>query len=137
MTERTERVETTTEVVNPVAAQPRQASGSREVREVSQVSTSGNTLAARVIWYIAGVLLILLAARFTLALLGANPNNGFANFIYTVSHPFVAPFFSLFGYNLRYGVSHFETYTLVAMAVYAVIAYGLSKLVTLNRPVRQ
>lgn len=105
----------------------------REVREVSETAPSGSTVAERVIWYVAGVLLVLLAFRFVLALLGANPNNGFADFIYTASHPFVAPFFSLFGYNLQYGVSRFETFTLVAMAVYAIIAYGLAKLVTLGR----
>jgi hypothetical protein len=93
-----------------------------------------SNFAVRIIWYIAGVLLVLLAFRFVLALLGANPNNGFANFIYTASHPFVAPFFSLFGYSLRYGVTRFETFTLVAMAVYAIVAWGLARLVTLNRP---
>jgi hypothetical protein len=106
----------------------------REVREVSDAAPSSTTLAERVIWYVAGILLVLLAFRFVLALLGANPNNGFANFIYTVSHPFVAPFFGLFGYNLQYGVSRFETYTLVAMAVYAIVAYGLARLVTLGKP---
>ena len=90
-------------------------------------------LAARIVWYIAGVLLALLAIRFILALLGANRANGFANFIYTTSHPFVAPFFSLFNYDLRYNVAHFESYTLVAMAVYALVAYGIAKLVTINR----
>jgi len=87
----------------------------------------------RAIWYIAGVLITLLSLRFILALLGANPNNQFANFIYNASHPFVAPFFSLFGYDLQYGVSHFETYTLVAMLVYALIAWGIVRLVTLTR----
>ena len=98
-----------------------------------ETSASGQSLVARIIWYIAGVLLALLAFRFVLALLGANPNNGFANFIYSVSHPFVAPFFSLFGYNLRYGVSRFETFTLVAAAVYAIVAFGLARLVTINK----
>jgi hypothetical protein len=88
---------------------------------------------ARVVWYVAGVLLVLLAFRFVFALLGANPANGFVNFIYTVSHPFVAPFFGIFSYNLRYGVSRFETFTLVAMAVYALIAYGIARLLTINR----
>jgi hypothetical protein len=46
----------------------------------------------------------------------------------------VAPFFGLFGYNMQYGVSKFEIYTLVAMAVYAVVAWGLAKLVTLPKP---
>ncbi|GAC1499386.1 MAG: hypothetical protein NVS1B10_02030 [Candidatus Saccharimonadales bacterium] len=99
--------------------------------------TQSHFLAARIIWYIAGILLTLLAFRFVLALLGANPSNAFANFIYTVSHPFVAPFFGLFNYNLQYGVSRFETFTLVAMAVYAIIAYGLAKLFTLNRPLKR
>jgi len=93
-----------------------------------------DNLAERIVWYLAGVLLVLLAFRFILAMLGANPSNGFANFIYSASHPFVAPFFSLFGYDLRYGVSRFETFTLVAMAVYAVVAWGLARLFTLNRP---
>ena len=91
------------------------------------------SLAARIVWYVAGILLVLLGFRFVLALMGANPSNAFANFIYDASHPFVAPFFSLFGYNLRYGVSRFETYTLVAMLVYAVIAWGLARLLTLKR----
>jgi len=129
-----ERIERVTQVETPAPAAPQTVSR-REVTETNATTTepSGN-MAARVIWYIAGVLLVLLAFRFVLALLGANPNNGFANFIYSVSHPFVAPFFGLFGYNLRYGVSRFETFTLVAMAVYAIIAWGLAKLVTLNQP---
>jgi hypothetical protein len=95
--------------------------------------THQQNVAARIVWYVAGVLLVLLAFRFVLALLGANPSNGFVNFIYSVSHPFVAPFFGIFSYNLRYGVSRFETFTLVAMAVYAVIAYGIARLLTINR----
>jgi YggT family protein len=108
-----------------------EVAGYQEAEVVEQAHRQ--TVAARIIWYVAGILLTLLAFRFVLALLGANPNNGFANFIYSASHPFVAPFFSLFGYNLQYGVSRFETFTLVAMAVYALIAYGLVRLVTINR----
>jgi uncharacterized protein YggT (Ycf19 family) len=124
----------------------------RRIEEVEQVSLDGRTqrrvqtvdepgiagarresLATRIIWYITGLILALLALRFVLALLGANQANGFANFVYNVSHPFVAPFFTLFNYNLQYGVSHFETFTLVAMAVYAGIAFALAKLFTINR----
>jgi hypothetical protein len=131
MAERTERVETVTQV--PEQAPP--ATAQTETRTVSEERpVSGMTLVERIIWYVAGVLLILLAFRFVLALLGANPNNAFASFIYDASHPFVAPFFGLFGYNMQYGVSKFEIYTLVAMAVYAVVAWGLAKLVTLPKP---
>ena len=125
-----ERVEKVTKVTEPAGTERVRE---KEVREVDE-SPSGATLAERIIWYVAGILLVLLAFRFVLALLGANPNNAFANFIYETSHPFVAPFFGLFGYDLQYGVSRFETFTLVAMAVYALIAYGLAKLVTLGRP---
>jgi len=107
----------------------------REVRDEPDDMTvaDGQTVAARLVNFAAGVLLILLAFRFVLSLVGANPSNGFANFIYSVSHPFVAPFFSLFSYNYQYGVSRFETYTLFAMAVYAVIAWGINYLITLDR----
>jgi len=89
--------------------------------------------ASRLIWYAAGVLLTLLGFRFALALLGANPASPFADFIYTMSHPFVAPFFSLFGYDLKYGVSRFESFTLVAMVVYTLVAFGIARLFTLKR----
>jgi hypothetical protein len=128
MAEEVEQVSQTT-----VPAEP--GAGTTQVkRQVTDAKVSGAPLAARVVWYIAGILLVLLALRFVLALLGANPNNGFANFIYDVSHPFVSPFFSLFGYHLSYGVSRFEIYTLVAMAIYALIAWGITKLLTINRP---
>lgn len=124
-----------------------------EVREVQQTTVrDGNTVQTtervsdtrghaahernvidRIVWYIAGLLMTLLAIRFVLSLLGANRGNGFADFIYSVTYPFVAPFFGLFGYQVQYGVSRFEIETLVAIAVYALIAYGISKLVHINR----
>ena len=105
-----------------------------ETKSSSDVAEHRNSVAERVVWFIAGILLILLGFRFVLALLGANPTNSFANFIYKTSHPFVAPFFSLFNYhNYVYGTSHFEVYTLVAMVFYALVAWGIARLVTINR----
>ncbi len=112
----TDTVQTTREIENPIAD-----------RDHSK------NVAARIVWYIAGVILVLLAARFVFALLGANPNNGLASFIYGVTQPLVSPFFNLFSYNVTDGASRFESFTLVAMAVYALIAYGIAKLFTLNR----
>jgi uncharacterized protein YggT (Ycf19 family) len=99
-----------------------------------QPRLQGQRLWVRVIRYIDLVLLVLLAFRFVLALLGANPVNPFARFIYSLSEPFVAPFFTLFGYRVAYGVSRLELFTLVAMAVYWLVAEGLVRLVTINRP---
>ena len=101
----------------------------------SHVSSGhGASLIVRIVWYLAGVLLVLLGLRFILSLLGANTTNGFANFIYNTSHPFVAPFFSLFNYHeYIHGTSHLEVYTLIAMLVYALIAWGIAKLVSINQ----
>ncbi len=124
----------TTEDGNTVAERTRVIDDN--VADTAVATDPRDSLASRIIWMIAGILLTLLTFRFVLALLGANPSNGFANFIYSASHPFVAPFFSLFGYNLHYGISRFETFTLVAMAVYAIVAFGLVRIFGLGSTTR-
>lgn len=104
----------------------------RDVRD-TEPAAAGSVVIARVVWFVAGVLLVLLAFRFILAALGANPNNGFANFIFDTSHPFVSPFFNLFSYDeITTGSSRIEIFTLFAMAVYAAIAWGLAYLATIG-----
>jgi hypothetical protein len=91
---------------------------------------------SQIIWFVAGVITVLIALRFILAALGANPGNTFVNFIYDVSRPLVAPFFGMFHYNNVYiqGTgSHFEIYTLLAMVVYLAAAWILSSLVNIGR----
>ena len=128
MAEDVQKVRETTTQSGDTVQKTTEASNSRAETEHQQ------NVAERVVWFVAGVLLVLLGFRFLLSLLGANTTNGFANFIYSTSHPFVSPFFSLFSYkNYSYGVSRFEIYTLVAMIFYAVVAWGIAKLVTLNR----
>ena len=111
-----------------VQARPRQSGDSLAA------PSSVPTLVSRVIWYVGGLVSILLAFRFVLALLGANITNAFAQLIYNVTTPLVSPFFSLFGYTPTYGASTVEVFTLVAIAVYALVAWGLVKLVTITRP---
>ena len=117
MVEQTERVTETTR-------QP--------VTQTEDTKLTGALLAARIIHYVTSALLLLLTMRFVLVLLAANPNNAFVNFIYTLSKPFVAPFFGIFGYDLSYQKSTLEVYTLVALAVYAIIGYGLARLVAIR-----
>ena len=90
------------------------------------------TVAERVIYLVGGILLVVLALRFLLMLLGANSGAGFADFIYSISHPFAAPFFNLFSYDEQFGRSRFEFGTLIAMLVYAAIMVGLAKLVSIT-----
>lgn len=96
-------------------------------------STKSTIKAEMFVYYILGLLEAILAFRFVLSLLGANRDNAFAQFIYSISAPFVAPFFGLFGYEFEYGVSRFEIETLVAMAVYALVAWGIAQLLRIAR----
>jgi hypothetical protein len=91
-------------------------------------------IVARIIWFVAGIIITLLALRFVFMLLGANRGNGIVDLIYTLSYPLAAPFFGIFNYTSRYGISQFEVSTLVAIALYALIAWGLARLVTIRHP---
>jgi hypothetical protein len=88
----------------------------------------------QVVWYILGLLEALLAFRFVLKLLGANAGAGFTSFIYGVTHPFVAPFLSVFRITQIEG-SVFEWTTLLAMFVYWLIAIAIIKLFLMGRSV--
>ena len=99
---------------------------------VERGADHGMNVAARVISLLGGILLALLAIRFLLSLLGANRGNGFADFIYSASHPFVSPFFGLFNYTEQFGRSRFEFETLIAMVVYGLVTALLVRLVTVG-----
>ena len=87
-----------------------------------------NFRAAAVVGFIVGAVDIVIAARFLGKLLGASSQSAFVNFIYTVSAPLVAPFQGIFG-NAGSKANSFETADLVAIAVYAVIGWGLVMLI--------
>lgn len=78
------------------------------------------------IYLLFGILEALLAIRFVLRLLGANPNSGFASFIYGITAPFMAPFVGVFG-EPALGSSVIEWNALVAIAAYALLAWVLAK----------
>jgi hypothetical protein len=88
----------------------------------------------RVLWYIFYVLEVLLAFRFFLKMFGANAGAGFTDFIYTLSSIPLAPFRFVFSNN-AVGSSVFEWSTLLAMAVYWVLVWGIVKLVLIPRTV--
>lgn len=134
MAERVREVEET--VVRddaPLAAGTRRVERTTTSDDGAAVAATGQSTAERIVYFIAGIILAILAFRFILSMLGANRDNGFADFIYSFSYPFVAPFFGLFGYEVEYGVSRFEIETLVAMAVYALIAYAIAKMIRIAR----
>ncbi len=88
----------------------------------------------QVIWYVLGVIEALLAFRFVLKLLGANPAAGFSHFIYSVSYPLAAPFLSVFRITQVSG-SVFEWTTVLAMIVYWLVALGIIKGLVMSKAV--
>ncbi|HUD19316.1 MAG TPA: hypothetical protein VMR81_02665 [Patescibacteria group bacterium] len=87
----------------------------------------------QIIWYILGVIEVLLAFRVMLKLLGANTFSGFTSFIYAFSSPFASPFAGILGVTASSNFV-FEWSTLIAMAVYAIVAYGIVALFQLVKP---
>jgi uncharacterized protein YggT (Ycf19 family) len=115
-------------VQQPVPA-PVSAPVSAPVEHVSMTEQSRyNFRAAAVVWFVVGVVEIFIAARFLGKLFGASAHSAFVNFIYQVSGPMVAPFTGIFG-DTGTRTNTFETASLVALVVYAVIGWGLVVLI--------
>jgi hypothetical protein len=101
------------------------------------VSLTGNSMNrasvrnwfATLIYFLLGVLEVILALRFIFRLLGANQNSGFIQFLYTLSGGFVGPFNGIFNDQTIGNTSVFEVSTLIAILVYALVGWGLVSLV--------
>ena len=91
--------------------------------------------ARQAIYYALGVLEVILAFRLVFKLLGANPNSGFVAVIYSISAIFLAPFSGIFRPAVTKGLETqavFEPASLIAMIVYAIIAYGIVRLIDIR-----
>lgn len=88
----------------------------------------------QIVWYIVGLIEVLLAFRFVLKLLSANTGAGFTSFIYTLTQPLALPFLSVFGTSRVEG-SVFEWTTILAMFVYALTGWGIVKIFLMGKTV--
>lgn len=88
----------------------------------------------QVVWYILGVIEVLLAFRVAFKALGANPSSSFVNLIYTISDPLALPFSGILGTSVSRGAV-IEWSTIVAAIVYLIIAFGLVNLMQFIKPV--
>ena len=96
-----------------------------------RVETSGVSNADRVaqaVYVLFGILEGLIAIRILLKLLGANPDAGFSAFIYGITAPFVDFFNGVFATPTTHN-SIFEFSSLLAMVVYALIGWGIVRLI--------
>lgn len=97
-----------------------------------EVRQKKETKIYKIMYFILGVIETLLGLRFLLLFFGANVYAGFASFIGDVTAPLMAPFNGLFPAK-EGDIITFSTSTLVAMLVYALLFYGIVKLVKIIR----
>jgi YGGT family len=113
-------------------AVPRQTERSKEYfSDISINLVSTRNWITALIYFILGVLEVVLALRFIFRLLGANQTSSFIQFLYGLSGAFVGPFNGIFNDQTigNGSASVFEVSTLIAMLVYALIGWGLVSLV--------
>jgi uncharacterized protein YggT (Ycf19 family) len=102
--------------------------------EVSEHSSDTSVVRAQLfISYIVSTVSALLFIRIILSLLGANRANAFADVMYGITNPLVAPFQGLFNYSTTYGVSRFEIETVVAIVVYALLGLVIAGILNMGR----
>ena len=84
--------------------------------------------ATQVIWLLISIFEALLALRFVLKLIGANPASPFAAALYGFTGLFLYPFAGLIGTPAAGGMI-LEISTLIAMLVYALIAWAIERII--------
>src|SRR5687768_10874009 len=84
----------------------------REIRRTNAQWT------ARVIYFVFGVIEIVIAIRILLKLIAANEASGFARFIYGFTAPFLAPFQGVVNSPRARNGSTFELSSLLAILIY-------------------
>lgn len=99
---------------------------------VVEKNVNDNLKVNRIIYYILGAIEVLLAFRFVLKLLGANPVSTFVKIIYSITDVLLWPFLGIFRSAVTTGIetkSYFEPATVIGMIVYAILAWGIVKLI--------
>ena len=89
-----------------------------------------NYRAVQVVWFLVGLIDVILVIRFVMKLLAANTSSGFVSFMYNLSEPLVAPFRGIFGTPAA-GGSVLEPASLVAIVIYSLIGWGIVALIRL------
>ena len=84
--------------------------------------------ATQVIWLLLSIFEALLALRFVLKLIGANPASPFAAALYGFTGLFLYPFATLIGTPAAGGMV-MEISTLIAMVVYGLIAWAVERII--------
>jgi hypothetical protein len=107
-----------------VTQQPGYATTEQTVRDVAAERRMQTYQITRILWGVLALLEIMLGLRFVLKLIGANAASGFGTLVYGTTELFVAPFTGLLSFWSA-GDMILELTTLVAMGIYALVFWGL------------
>lgn len=100
-----------------------------------KVAATGSEKYEYVIYYLFGLLEILLSFRLILKMMGASTASSFVGFIYGLTGLFILPFEGIFHRSISQGIetsSVLEPATIVAIIVYVLLAWGTVKLVRIS-----
>jgi len=106
-----------------------------ELIEQAKLGASTSEKTEYLIYYFFGALEALLAFRLVFKVAGASTTSGFVQFIYGLTGLFIMPFEGIFRRGFMPGAettSILEPATLVALAVYAIAAWGIVRLVKIS-----
>ncbi len=132
------------EVTTPATSLPQQVI--KKITKVEKPSAKGETPQNvyekkktifrfnQIIWYILGLIEVLLGFRFILKMFGANASIGFTSFIYSLTEPLAGPFRGIFSLIIT-GNSMIELSSIIAAIVYLCIAWGLVYLLDIIYPI--
>jgi uncharacterized protein YggT (Ycf19 family) len=100
----------------------------REVLIAPTVTPATHARLIQLVYLVFGVVESLIGLRVVLKLLAANPEAGFARFIYDLTAPLVALFRGIFSSPQSDG-SVLELSSLLAIAIYALVAYLIVRII--------
>jgi YggT family protein len=110
------------------------AENKRAVEAANQNSAIARIV--NIVYYLFGVVEVILVIRVLLHLVAANSGNAFASIIDTISYPFVMLFSTLVQNPILGANSVLELTTIIAMVVWAIIAWLVARFMwlVLSRP---
>jgi len=117
-----------------------ESTGSSQATQTTQQVASREEVKAakadkknQIVWYIVGIIDVLLVMRLVFLLLGAR-NTGFASFLYSVTSPFANLFNGIFAAP-KFNGAYFDTASLLAIAVISLLGWGIAALIdVMQRP---
>ena len=122
--------EVTTKSSGPVSDQVSQTATATEAPTNDEQQDAQSDRGNAWIWYIVGIVDLLVALRLVFHLFGARAV-GFADLLYKITGLFVAPFRGIFS-NPNIEGSYFEMASVVAIVIYALLGWIISRLIDLS-----